>query len=415
MKRLPILILVSSILAGTALVATGGADATVLCPKNETACVEPFPEGTEFELTTSKLSMATNLANVNCAATLKGKTTSEGGESEPVTAEVTSLSFSSCVVEGSAQTCTVSAINLPYAGKFETITSPNGSFSFSSGGSGNPGATYVCGTIINCSFSVATATLSVTGGEPATAKANGIALTTGTGSKCPKSAKWNGEFSFKLPNAGKLFLPPARPKTKICGAEELNCAAPKAAGTKLKGVAGDAEIELPRMTGTPTKLLTCVTSTIEGQSEAVEGAPLRMNFLLLSFGECSVEGVGCESVAATNPPVLSTALIAQGNKRDGTWRIPLKLTLKCPAFETGGLTRCEYEGPVSLQVTWWKSGENRRQRPASVQGRFGRELLPGLQRRAPGNDHLAWQLRLQRTGSRLRHELTGRSGSIGSG
>jgi hypothetical protein len=52
--------------------------------------------------------------------------------------------------------------------------------------------------VINCTFTTASASLGVTGGSPAIAKANGITLTQ-NGITCPSEAHWDAEYEVLEP------------------------------------------------------------------------------------------------------------------------------------------------------------------------------------------------------------------------
>jgi len=190
-----------------AMVGAGTASATELCSTNTSPCTGTmYPAGTvvSAQLKAGTVANLTNpISNVICQkSTTAGKTTNTGEKGVAVTGTIESLTFTECKT-ASGVACTVKTLNIPYSASITATGSGNGTLTVTSGGTGNPGATVVCGTLINCSFSTASAVLGVTGGGPAIAKANAIALTP-SGGICPLESHWDAEYEVKEPNP--LFI-----------------------------------------------------------------------------------------------------------------------------------------------------------------------------------------------------------------
>ncbi len=197
----------------TAFVGVGSASATALCKEGNMAtnvCPsgQSFPSGTVIKAKTGgtrTAKLVTNLSNIICDSEAQGKTTSAATPgAAPLPGEITALSFTNCIVEGTAQGCTVATNAPPYAASIVWTASTVGNFIVTQKAGGNkPGATVVCGTVINCEFSVAEANLAASSTEAGVGSlvAAGIELAVGTGGKCPKSAKWSAIYGVTEPSA----------------------------------------------------------------------------------------------------------------------------------------------------------------------------------------------------------------------
>jgi hypothetical protein len=189
-------------------IAAGSASATVLCKETpkEGACPagQAYPAETEVSATAEKPFLVTSGEDVTCEtskATVKSSTA--GGPSEAVKGTVKSLSFSGCKLTGGA-TCTVEAVNLPYAAEASWTSGSNGSLTVKNGGSGEPSATASCtGGAVACVFG-AEPTVGLEGGNPALVNAPNTAmkLTEKTGfMKCPKEATLTAIYKATSPTA----------------------------------------------------------------------------------------------------------------------------------------------------------------------------------------------------------------------
>jgi hypothetical protein len=191
-----------------AFLGASSASATALCSANQEECTSPLGTGTAVKAALkigTKAVLKTELATVECSkSSTSGKTTSGAGAS--VTGVIEALSFSECKTT-SGTNCTVgSALSLPYNASITATGGGNGKLTVTKGGGGgNPGATVTCLGVIECTFRTPSATLTVLGGNPAVAKAEGIELTERAGLICPaKEAKWTAEYAVSEPNP--LFI-----------------------------------------------------------------------------------------------------------------------------------------------------------------------------------------------------------------
>jgi len=190
-----------------AMVGAGTASATELCSTNTSPCTGTvYTSGTAVsaQLKAGTTANLTNpISNVICQkSTTTGKTTSSGGKGSPVTGTIESLGFTECKT-ASGVACTVKTTNIPYSASITATGSGNGTLTVTKDLSGDPGATVECASLINCTFSTASASLGVTGGNPAIAKANGIALTP-KGLTCPLESHWDAEYEVTAPKP--LFI-----------------------------------------------------------------------------------------------------------------------------------------------------------------------------------------------------------------
>jgi hypothetical protein len=190
-----------------AFIGAGTASATELCSTNTSPCTGVmYTENTPVsaQLKAGTVATLTNpISNVICQkSTTAGKTTNTGAKGTAVTGTITSLGFTECKT-ASGVACTVKTVNIPYKASITATGSGNGTLTVTSDGTGNPGATVECALVINCTFTTASASLGVTGGNPAIAKANAIVLTQ-SGITCPSEAKWDAEYEVLEPKP--LFI-----------------------------------------------------------------------------------------------------------------------------------------------------------------------------------------------------------------
>jgi hypothetical protein len=208
-------LLVALAAAAAWLAIASSASATALCTTApgavDGACSgSKYPSGTNFSaslngLTTLEFALGAG-GSIECLfSSLKGKTTSEGGAGEPVTAEVTSWIFGSkseetknCVLVG-LTACTISdALNVSYASPFNHTagTKGNGTLTFRPHeGGGNPAMIVKCGIFVNCIFKAAEIQFSVVGGSGAIATVTNKAMET-EGATCPPEAKLTAQYKL---------------------------------------------------------------------------------------------------------------------------------------------------------------------------------------------------------------------------
>lgn len=191
-----------------AFIGAGTASATELCSTNTSPCTgTKYLSGTsvsaQLKSGTSAV-LTSSITTVTCKkSTVTGKTTSSGGKGVAVSGEITGLTFTECTTTNGTA-CTVNSVNKNYSASIVATGGGNGTLTVKKGtGAGNPGASVQCGFLINCTFTAAEPALSVTGGNPAIAKANAIPLER-SGGICPSEAKWDAEYEVTAPKP--LFI-----------------------------------------------------------------------------------------------------------------------------------------------------------------------------------------------------------------
>lgn len=211
MKSIRILGLgVVAALAMMAFVGAGSASAVTLCNTNESTCSTEHMYSANTAISAHLKAgtvalLKTNIVNVKCSVSeTSGETTARNGS--PLPGLIKSLSFEECeTVAGTP--CTVTVVHLdathPYNASIAATGGGNGSLTVTGNSLGNPGATVECAKVINCTFTTASARLSVTGGTMAVAKATEVVLSQ-TGSLCPSTSTWNAEYEVRTPRT--LFI-----------------------------------------------------------------------------------------------------------------------------------------------------------------------------------------------------------------
>jgi hypothetical protein len=209
--------LVVVVVATAALMAMVGASSamaenTSLCVTNPgtpfecTPAANQWASGTVLKgatgTTPEDARLATNIkgANVECMSSVEGHTTAATGN--PLAGVITALNWTECHIEGEpTNTCTVASVHLPYNSAISWTAMNKGTLTATTGTGGKPGATVVCGAVINCEFLKENAVLEAEGGVAgvAFAKANAIALTIGAGTKCPTTATWTAKYILTSP------------------------------------------------------------------------------------------------------------------------------------------------------------------------------------------------------------------------
>ncbi|MDQ2629400.1 MAG: hypothetical protein M3Y75_00295 [Actinomycetota bacterium] len=188
-------------MAAMAFVGTGTASATKLCSVNTSPCPagNTYGKGTAIKAqlvpgTTS--TMSSGFVNISCTeSTISGKTTSEGGAGA-VKGTISSVTWKGCTSGLGA--CTASALNTPWSAEV-TGSGGNGSMSIS-----GAGGKFTCGGT-TCEYSASKASVSVSGGNPATIKASSISFSkTGGGFLCSSTASWSGTYEATAPKP--LFI-----------------------------------------------------------------------------------------------------------------------------------------------------------------------------------------------------------------
>jgi hypothetical protein len=192
-----------AILAVTALAGTASASAkAILCSTNTNPCTgTKYPSGTKVTaqlVSGTGATLTMGIYNIVCKKSMvSGVTTNAEAHGE-----ITGLTFSECSL--GTTPCSATAVNLPYTAEAVATAGGNGDLTITSKvGGGNPGATIVCGTTINCTFISSSITFGVTGGNPGILAAKEAELSR-SGGLCPSTAKWDAEYEITAPKP--LFL-----------------------------------------------------------------------------------------------------------------------------------------------------------------------------------------------------------------
>jgi len=177
-----------------AFVGAGTASATVLCETSEhpTNCTKPYPKGTTIDATLEESAILETLGGTvldTCTgSTVKGKTANAGGENEPVTGNIESLTWENCsrptttIVNGSLQIEWIPVSNNGVVSGKEsqvTIATIFGSCTY------GLGAGTTLGTLI--------------GGAEATIKIDAVVAKIAGNISCPAEARWTAAYKVTEP------------------------------------------------------------------------------------------------------------------------------------------------------------------------------------------------------------------------
>lgn len=188
-------------IAAMAVIGAGTASATKLCSINSSPCPagNTYGKGTAIKTQlvpgTSSV-MSSGFVTITCTEnTMSGKTTNEGG-SGAVTGEISSVAWKNCT--SNLGSCTASSLKTPWPAEV-TGSGGNGTLTVQ-----HPGGKFTCGGT-TCEYEGSKASVSVTGGNPAKAKASNISFNKIGGSfLCSSTASWTAEFEVTAPNP--LFI-----------------------------------------------------------------------------------------------------------------------------------------------------------------------------------------------------------------
>lgn len=188
-------------MAAMAFMGAGTASATKLCSVNTSPCPagNTYGKGTAIKaqlVAGTNSTMASGFVNISCSeSTISGKTTNEGGAGA-VTGTISSVTWKGCTSGLGA--CTASALNTPWSAEV-TGSGGNGTMSIS-----GAGGKFTCGGT-TCEYSASKASVSVSGGNPATIKASSISFSKiGGGFLCSSTASWSGTYEATAPKP--LFI-----------------------------------------------------------------------------------------------------------------------------------------------------------------------------------------------------------------
>jgi hypothetical protein len=182
-------------------IGAAGASATEFCSTNTSPCTGTmYGPGTKLsgKLTTGKVATLTNsLSNITCAqASMEGQMTTTGGAGlTPISGEVTSVTWASCIT-ANGTACVAKVTGLPW----KLTGEKTGETTFKVVVSNTPGVTVECGGLPTCTYSQTSMTLSGVNGSPARVTASAVGLNVSGGFLCPKSAAYDAEYDITAPN-----------------------------------------------------------------------------------------------------------------------------------------------------------------------------------------------------------------------
>lgn len=191
------------LVASAALMAFGAgtASATKLCSVNTSPCPagNTYGKGTAIKtqlVSGTKSVMSSGFVTITCSeSTMSGKTTSDGGAGA-VLGSISSVTWKSCT--SNLGSCTASALNTPWPAEV-TGSGGNGTMTVQ-----KPGGKFTCGGT-TCEYEGSKASVSISGGNPARAKASNVSFSKIGGSfLCSSSASWTSEYEVTSPNP--LFI-----------------------------------------------------------------------------------------------------------------------------------------------------------------------------------------------------------------
>ncbi|HET7417883.1 MAG TPA: hypothetical protein VFJ61_09695 [Solirubrobacterales bacterium] len=201
MKYLKVAGLCLAVAAATMALGAGTASATKLCSVNTSPCPtgNTYGKGTAIKtqlVPGTKSTMSSGFVTVTCTeSTMSGKTTSEGGAGA-VTGSIGTVTWKNCT--SGLGSCTASALNTPWPAEV-TGSGGNGTMTVS-----KPGGKFTCGGT-TCEYEGSKASVSVSGGNPARAKASNVSFSKIGGSfLCSSTASWTAEYEVTSPNP--LFI-----------------------------------------------------------------------------------------------------------------------------------------------------------------------------------------------------------------
>ncbi|HEX5592398.1 MAG TPA: hypothetical protein VFX35_03510 [Solirubrobacterales bacterium] len=201
MKNMKMLGLCLALAVAVMAFGAGTASATKLCSVNTSPCPagNTYGKGTSIKtqlVAGTKSVMSSGFVTITCTeSTMSGKTTNEGGAGA-VTGEISSVTWKSCTSGLGA--CTTSALKTPWSAE---ITGSGGNGTMNVKGAAGK---FTCGGT-TCEYEASKVSLSVSGGNPAKAKASNVSFTKiGGGFLCSSTASWTSEYEVTSPKP--LFI-----------------------------------------------------------------------------------------------------------------------------------------------------------------------------------------------------------------
>ena len=245
-------ILVGAVLTLLALTASS-ASATVLCKSTTTPCQSAYGIGTKLDASLSgsfQLESKGETLATCTGSTIKGSTTTAGGELEAVTAPIESLTWSGC----SQTTTTLKAGELAISHNTGT---DDGTVEFK----GTEVTLFILS--FTCTYRPATGTLK--GGESPSIEINAVATKTAGSYLCPTEAKWIAKYEVTEPKP--IYVEPDRRGAVLCKSTTTPCQSAYGIGTKIDAsLSGSLQLESKGET-----FATCTGGTIKGSTATAGG------------------------------------------------------------------------------------------------------------------------------------------------
>jgi len=311
-------------IAALALIAVSGAGSaaaaeTTLC---KSAAISPYcaskdryPKETAIEATKTEFQVDPGFGPTGitvCAeSAMKGQTNAQAGE--PLSASISTWTFSGCTRNGKA--CTITAKNLSYAGSLSWSSGDDGALALSNSGKGQPRLFVHCGSWYECEWDMPS--LAVEGGNPGQLAIPTTTLVKGTGFNCPATTTLKATYSVSSPKPvfvarGEI----SNPGTGLCKINQSPC--PQAylypEGTELEAETSDVKIE------TNVSTITCSEGSLAAQTTARSDNPLPLEMTAFALDGCNFPG----SARAASRSMNSAPGRSPGtaNSRNGEARWP---------------------------------------------------------------------------------------------
>jgi hypothetical protein len=356
MKFARLLVLVLVALAAFVGVHVVASSATELCSEPSEACKEAgvLAEGTTISAklaSETQGTFVTSAGTVSCKeSTIKGKTTAE--EEEPLPLEIETMSFSSCSLKG--ESCTLTALHLPYRGSLFAEEGGNGTIYMSElteteKEEAAPGQKIVCGKLLSCSYTSWELPLSLTAGGPASIAAENVELR-GSGEACAE-ATWSAEYRATAPNGGEFGAAQGDRNTTLCKANETPC---NQRYTSPQALKGPSAVEIAITLRPSGLVINCEKSTLEAKTELEIGTPLKTQLTGFTFINCKTNTVPTKhncTIKAEGTPYIQTRINAVGPPSapagNGSWQVHMRLGIECAG---ANIKACQYEQALALDI-----------------------------------------------------------------
>lgn len=186
----------------TAFAGVGVASADTLCKANENPCsaANSLPVGTVLKGLDPAATLLAGSFEVKCHSEVSGKTTVNHGAGKGLLGLIENVTWSNC--SGSCNAA--HSLNLPYLALASAALQ---TMKVESDGKGNPGA-QLLNCLFNgnsCTYSAASVTMKVVGGNPGKFTVTKAPLTRTAGFFCPETGEWDATYTLSSP-AGLVHL-----------------------------------------------------------------------------------------------------------------------------------------------------------------------------------------------------------------